>query len=385
MEYPMISFQSSREIDDKGTYPAGQRNYVMSVVIHEVGHNWFPMIINSDERQWQWLDEGLNSFYDYRAGNLMDPVLQKSNLDSDQRVINTMATANDPITMMSADNQTSRGFQSYSKPALGLQLLRESILGPDNFEYAMKEYARRWAFKRPTPADFFRTLEDASGVDLDWFWRGWFYGNDHVDMSIEGVSFYRLDDGNPKTSNVLDKAEEEKRPPTPHQAFLEEVGTLADNHSHLQDWYYAFDPHKPTDKETKSYAKKISKLEEWQKELLEFNELAYVVTIKNEGGLIMPLVLDVTFKSSKNRRLNIPVEIWRYGHETVKIPFVADEEVVQVELDRDNAFADFDLANNVFPREIEEGRFKLKPRKPLANLMKTGLFPDSDEETDEEN
>lgn len=383
MEYPMISFQSSREIDDKGTYPAGQRNYVISVVIHEVGHNWFPMIINSDERQWQWLDEGLNSFYDYRAGNLMDPVVRKSNLDSDQRVITMMAAADDPITMMSADNQPSRGFQAYSKPALGLQLLRESILGPENFEFAMKEYAKRRAFKRPTPADFFRTIEDASGVDLDWFWRGWFYGNDHVDMAIEQVSVYRLDDGNPETSKALDKAEEDTLPPTPHQTFLEEAGTLADRNSHLQDWYYAFDPHKPTEKETQAYDKKISKLEDWQKELLEFNKLAYVITVKNEGGLIMPLVFDITLQNGKNQRLSVPVEIWRYGNESVKIPFLSDHEVIGVELDRDNAFADYNLANNIYPRKIEEGRFKLKTRKPLVNPMKIEINPDLDDEKDD--
>jgi hypothetical protein len=383
MEYPMISFQTSREIDDKETYPSRHRNYVIGVIIHEVGHNWFPMIINNDERQWQWMDEGLNSYMDYRAGNLIDPVLQESNLKGDRKTIKTMANSDDPVIMVSADNQTSRGFQSYSKPSLGLHLLRESILGHDLFDFAFKEYARRWAFKRPTPSDFFRTLEDASGVDLDWFWRGWFYGNDHVDMAIESVSLYRLDDGDPKTSKALDKAEEEAIPDTPYERFLEEVGTRADKHTHLQDWYHSYDQYEATDKEIETHEKKIKKLEDWQKELLEFAELAYVVSIKNEGGMFMPLVLTIEFKKGKSRRLSIPVEVWRYDDDVVKIPFLSNNEVVKVTLDKDNAFADADLDNNVFPREIDEGRFKLKAKKKDPNPMRKELFPDADKEDDE--
>ena len=383
MEYPMISFQTSRDIDEKETYPADHRGYVIGVIIHEVGHNWFPMIINNDERQWMWLDEGLNSYMDYRAGNLMDPVLQESNLRGDRRVIDTMAQSDDPIIMVAADNQTNRKFQSYGKPALGLHILRESILGHDLFDFAFKEYARRWAFKRPTPADLFRTMEDASGVDLDWFWRGWFYGNDHVDMAIELVTLYRLDDANPKTSKALDKAEEAAIPDSPYERFLQEVGTRADRHKHLQDWYYSFDPYEATDKEIEEYDKKFEKLEDWQKELLKFSQLAYVVSVKNVGGMPMPLVLDIEFEDGTVRQLDVPVEIWRYGDKVVKIPFLSDKEVVRITLDKDNAFADSDLDNNVFPPEIEEGRFKLKPKKEQPNPMRKALFPDADQENGE--
>ena len=378
MEYPMISFQSSREIEENETYPTGERNYVISVIIHEVGHNWFPMIINNDERQWQWLDEGLNSFMDYRAGNLMDPVVQKSNLLSDRRVIKTMATAGDPIIMTSADNQTSRGFQAYSKPALGLNLLRQSILGPELFDFAFKEYALRWAFKRPTPADFFRTMESASGLDLDWFWRGWFYGNDHVDMQINGVNLYRLDDGDPSSSKALDEAEEEAIPDTPYELFLKEVGTLADEQSHLQDWYFSYDPYEPTEKELSTYKKATEKLEDWQKDMFEFGNLAYVISVKNTGGMIMPLVFDIDFKKGESRRLEVPVEVWRFGDEIVKVPFISEREVVKITLDKDNAFADSNLDNNVFPQEIEQGRFKLKPKKSQTNPMQKALFPDAE-------
>ena len=380
MEYPMISFQTSKDIDEKETYPSAHRGYVIGVIIHEVGHNWFPMIINNDERQWMWMDEGLNSYMDYRAGNLMDPVLQESNLKGDRRTIRTMTKADDPIIMVSADNQTSRGFQSYSKPSLGLHLLRESILGHDLFDFAFKEYARRWAFKRPTPADFFRTLEDASGVDLDWFWRGWFYGNGHVDMAIESVNFYRLDDGDPKSSKAMEKMEEEAIADSPYELFLEDVGTRADDQKHLQDWYYSYDKYEATEKEIEVHKTKVEKLEDWQKEMLKFAELAYVVSVRNEGGMIMPLVLDIEFKNGGTRQLNVPVEIWRYEDKVVKIPFLSDWEVVRITLDKDNAFADAELENNTFPREIDEGRFKLKPKKKQPNPMRAGLFPDDDKE-----
>jgi hypothetical protein len=251
-----------------------------------------------------------------------------------------------------------------------------------SYDFAFKEYATRWAFKRPTPADFFRTMESASGVDLDWFWRGWFYGNDHVDMEINEVALYRLDDGEPRSSKALNEAEEEAIPDTPYELFLKEVGTLADKHSHLQDWYYGYDPYEPTEKELSVYKKSSEKLEDWQKKLLQFDGLAYVISVKNTGGMIMPLVFDIEFKKGATRRLEVPVEVWRFGNDIVKIPFLSDREVVKITLDKDNAFTDANLDNNMYPREIEEGRFKLKPKKPLANPMQKALFPDSEKEED---
>lgn len=384
MEYPMISFQTSRSIDEKGTYPERHRGYVIGVIIHEVGHNWFPMIINNDERQWMWLDEGLNSFVDHLAGSEFDPVLQKRNLKSEKEVIETMTQKDDPIIMTAADNMTRAGYQAYSKPTVGLLVLREGILGRELFDFAFQEYARRWAFKRPTPADFFRTMEDASGVDLDWFWRGWFFGNDHVDMAIEGVNSYRLDDGEPDRSLAMAKKEEDAIPPTPYQEFLEEVGTVAERNKRLQDWYYSFDPYEPSEKDIQNYEKKREKLEDWQREQLEFGEFAHLVRVKNVGGLIMPLVLDIEFTNGRKRRLEIPPEIWRSGKEEVKIPFISNRKVREVVLDPDNAFADADLSNNIFPREIEEGRFKLKPREKSPNPMRSTLFPQEEEEKDED-
>ena len=331
------------------------------------------------------MDEGLNSYMDYRAGNLMDPVLQESNLLADRRTMNTMAGPNDPVIMTAADNLKNRGFQAYSKPAWGLHLLRESILGHELFDFAFKEYARRWAFKRPTPADFFRTMEDASGVDLDWFWRGWFFGNDHVDMAIESVNFYKLDDGDPETSKLLDKKAEESIPNSPYEDFLEDIKTVADKQAHLQDWYYSYDKYEATDKENADYQKVFEKLEDWQKELFEFGEMAYVISVKNEGGLIMPLVFDIEFDNGRIRKLEVPVEVWRYEDEVVKIPFISDRKVTRVTLDKANAVSDADLSNNHFPQLIEDGRFKLKPKKKQANPMRKILYPNADVEKNGKN
>ena len=384
MEYPMISFQTSRDIDDKGTYPERHRRYLIGVIIHEVGHNWFPMVINNDERQWMWMDEGLNSFVDHLATSEFDPVLQRGNLRSEKEVIKTMTRKDDPIIMTAADNMTMAGYQAYSKPTLALLTLREGILGRNLFDFAFKEYAKRWAFKRPTPADFFRTMEDASGVDLDWFWRGWFFGNDHVDMSIESVKSFRLDDGEPRKSLSLAKKEKEAIPPTPYEVFLEEAGTVAERNERLQDWYFALDPYAPSQKEVREYKKKLDKLEDWQREQLEFGEYAYLVTVKNLGGLIMPLVLGIEFTNGRERRLKIPPEIWRYGNEQVKIPFISNRKVREVVLDPNNAFADADLTNNRFPRDIDEGRFKLIPRRKSPNPMRSALFPEDEKKEESE-
>ncbi len=384
MEYPMMTFQSTYRIDDKETYPVRERNYVIGVVIHEVGHNWFPMIINSDERQWMWLDEGLNSFVEHLAATEFDPVIQESYEMGTRRVILNMVKANDPIIMKAADELTQRGYQAYTKPALGLMLLRESILGRELFDFAFKEYGRRWAFKRPTPADFFRTMEDASGVDLDWFWRAWFYGNDHVDMSVESVKIYQLDDGHPEKSKALDREEDNEIPDTPYEAFLKEIETTASQHEHLQDWYYSYDKYEATEKDVEDYEKKIEKLKDWEKRQLEFADFACVVRVRNEGGHPMPLVLDITFEDGSERRIKAPAEIWQSGRTSAKIPFLSSQRISHVELDRDNAFADSDLKNNIFPREIEEGRFKLKQRKSEPNPMRKGLFPKGGDEENEE-
>lgn len=383
MEYPMISFQSSWDIDDEGTYTEEVRAYVIGVIIHEIGHIWFPMIINSDERRWMWQDEGFNTFVENIAATSFDHGMAEVYRDEVDWTIDRMKEKNDPIIMTASDNQSQRGFQAYRKPALGLSLLRESILGRELFDFAFQEYARRWAFKRPTPADFFRTMEDASGTDLDWFWRGWFYGNNHVDMAVESVEEFNLDDGHPEGSKSLGKAEREEITDTPLIALLNEGSLASDKAEHLQDWYYGYDKYAATEKEIEKYDKSLKELEAWQCELLEFDQHIYIAKIKNVGGLVMPIELDIILEDGTERRLSIPVEIWRYGSEVASIPFVAEKAVKSVEVDRDNAFADANLENNVFPRRIKRGLFKLKPDDEDDNPMREALYPDEDDESEE--
>jgi aminopeptidase N len=164
---------------------------MIGVIIHEVGHNFFPMIVNSDERQWSWMDEGLNTFCQYLAEKEWDKDYPARRGEPQDIVpyMKTDKTQQVPI-MSSSDNIMAFGPNAYAKPATGLNMLRETIMGRELFDAAFKEYARRWAFKSPMPADFFRTMEDASGVDLDWFWKGWFYGTGNIDLGINAVVPY---------------------------------------------------------------------------------------------------------------------------------------------------------------------------------------------------
>ena len=193
MEYPMICFNFGRTEKD-GTYSEGTKNGMLGVVIHEVGHNFFPMIINSDERQWTWMDEGLNTFLEYITEELWDNKFPVTRGPA-HTIIDYMKLPKDQLEPIMSNSENIIGFgpNAYSKPATGLNILRETIMGRELFDYAFKEYARRWAFKHPEPADLFRTLEDASGEDLDWFWRGWFYGIEACDISLDTVKYFKPD------------------------------------------------------------------------------------------------------------------------------------------------------------------------------------------------
>ncbi|MFQ3639010.1 MAG: M1 family metallopeptidase, partial [Chloracidobacterium sp.] len=215
MEYPMICFNGPRPLED-GTYSARTKYGLISVIIHEVGHNYFPMIVNSDERQWTWMDEGLNTFLQHLAEQEWEDQYP-SFRGEPQYIVDYMKSENQVPIMTQSDSVLQFGNNAYAKPATALNILRETILGRELFDYAFKEYARRWKFKRPEPADFFRTMEDASGVDLDWFWRGWFYSTDHVDISIENVRWYRLDTQNPDVEKALRRQERAARPVTQSQ------------------------------------------------------------------------------------------------------------------------------------------------------------------------
>jgi aminopeptidase N len=244
MEYPMISFNGYRPEPD-GTYSEQIKYGLISVVIHEVGHNFFPMIINSDERQWTWMDEGLNSFCQYLAEQEWQRDYP-SRRGEPYKIVPYMSmaqTALEPI-MTNSEQVSQLGNNAYGKPATALNILRETVMGRDLFDYAFKEYARRWAFKHPHPADFFRTMEDASGVDLDWFWRGWFYGTEPVEISLENVDWMQINSQNPDKEKPLAKAESEKKTISQLRNAEQIKTTVVDQNPELKDFYNTYDPTK---------------------------------------------------------------------------------------------------------------------------------------------
>lgn len=382
MEYPMVSFQQG-EIEDDGTYSLEERLYVISVIIHEVGHNWFPMILNTDERKWMWLDEGLNSFVESLVGMEFDQRLRQDYWDGEQYTVDLLAGDGEDIIMRQADFMTQRGFSAYSKPALGLMMLRESILGPDSFDAAMHEYARRWAFRRPIPADFFRTFEEVSGQDLDWFWRGWFYGDAGVDRAIRDVTSYRQDPSDLATRRALDRADEAAKHDKPFDRKLFHRPTLTEKNPRLQDFYYEFDPYAPTAQEREEAADAIEDLEPWERALLDDDTFLHLITIENVGGLIMPLNLRLTFADGGTRDLRCPAQLWAKDQQFARIPVIDKRELVLVELDPGNPFRDTALRDNRYPQTIETHRFFLEPSERDPNPMREAR--EAAVETDEEN
>ena len=357
MEYPMICFNGPRPRPD-GTYPAQTKYGLISVVIHEVGHNYFPMIVNSDERQWTWMDEGLNSFLQFLAESEWEKNYP-SRRGEPQKITDYMASENQVPIMTNSESVLQFGNNAYGKPATALNILRETVLGRDLFDFAFKEYAMRWKFKRPEPADFFRTMEDASGVDLDWFWRGWFYTTDHVDISIENVRLYQISTNNPEIEKALQKRANEDKPETLSQKRNEALPKRIDQYPSLRDYYNDFDEFAVTQAEREAYQKFLSTLGEKDKQLLNAGYHFYVVDLKNIGGLVMPLIFRLEYADNTSEEVRIPVEIWRYNHTDISKLLVTRKEVKAVVLDPNLETADADLTNNFFPRRPIKTRFEL--------------------------
>ena len=368
MEYPMISFNGYRPVkDDKGvkTYTRQARNGLIGVVIHEVGHNYFPMVVNSDERQWTWMDEGINSFLEWMAELRWDekfPVLGNNPNALDEIGAYMMSEDQVPI-MTQSDSVLQFGNNAYNKPASALIVLRETVMGPELFDFAFKQYSQRWRFKRPTPSDFFRTMEDASGVDLDWFWRGWFYTTDHVDIAVNGVREYRLSTKNPDVENDLQRqraADITAPPVTVQQNRDAGIQSYMDRHPDARDFYSENDAFEPTNKDRNDYQTFLEGLKEPDKSAYERalreNPYIYFIDFENVGGLVSPLPLRFTFEDGATKDILIPAEIWRYnGHKVSKV-FVETKRVVSVELDARHQTADAVRANNAFPQQSEPNR-----------------------------
>ena len=361
MEYPMICFNGGRPEKD-GTYDQGTRDGMISVIIHEVGHNFFPMIINSDERQWTWMDEGLNTFVQYLAEKEYDrnyPTRRgpaRNIVDYMRGDKSTMS----PI-MTNSESIYQFGNNAYGKPATALNILRETVMGRELFDYAFKEYCRRWAFRHPTPEDFFRTMEDASAVDLDWFWRGWFYETDHCDMNLKDVKIFRLNTHNPEIEKALDREKKEKAAPDISQQrdAAEKMKVEVDSDADMRDFYTSYDPYKVTALDRVEYDEYVKKLTDKEKELLSKNMLYYQVTVENKGGLIMPLIFDLEFMDGTTRRINIPAEIWKRSEKEVTKVFACEREVKSILLDPQLETADVDISNNTWPQRIAPTRFEM--------------------------
>ena len=363
MEYPMIAFNPGRAEKD-GTYTATARNAAISVTIHEVGHNFFPMIVNSDERQWSWMDEGLNTFVQFLAEKEYDPKFP-SRRGPANTIVNYMSLPKNQLEpiMTNSENIIGFGSNAYGKPAAGLNMLRETIMGRELFDYAFKEYAKRWAFKHPTPADFFRTMEDASAVDLDWFWRGWFYSIDPVDISLDSLRWYQVD-LSPISTQTL-KLTDRSRPPFEDisQRKNKEQGIvpLIDKDATVRDFYTDYEPWKNNDSIV--YYTTIINADAPDPETKKQqygNKHYYELYCSNKGGMVMPLILEWTYTDGTKEVERIPAEIWRKNEERIVKVFIKDKPVQSVKQDPYKETADINERNNVLgARETSPSRFQI--------------------------
>jgi len=372
MEYPMICFNYGR-CEKDGTYSEGTKNGMIGVVIHEVGHNFFPMIINSDERQWTWMDEGLNTFCQYLSEELWDNKFPSSRGPA-YKIVDYMMLPKDQLEpiMTNSENIIQFGPNAYSKPATGLNILRETIMGRNLFDYSFREYARRWAFKHPTPADLFRTMEDASGEDLDWFWRGWFYNTDPCDISLDSVKWSNLSleepAGRPTGSSFMQNV---SRPILNKFEDVSKIRNREDNKitfatdadTSLRDfyWRYARSVAKVDDApvEIKIAAEAPDTLTRDQKIAIAGNKNMYELTLSNKGGLVMPIIIEWTYKDGTKEIDRIPVQVWRKNEYKVTKTFLKDKEVASIKLDPMRETADINERNNNWPSVTTPGKFQL--------------------------
>ena len=368
MEYPMICFNGPRPEPD-GTYSERTKYALISVIIHEVGHNYFPMIVNSDERQWTWMDEGINTFLQYLSEQEWEDGYP-SRRGEPKLIVGYMRSRNQVPIMTQSDSILQFGNNAYAKPATALNILRETILGRELFDYAFKEYARRWRFKRPTPADFFRTMEDASGVDLDWFWRGWFYTTDHVDLSVENLHIYTIDKGDPDEKAQWRREEKKAQPETLSQKRNRALPKRTDQFPELKDFYDKLEKDRVTDEERAAYRRFLERLTPEERKLLQQRRFFHIVEIKNVGGLVMPVILELEFENGKKEEVRIPAEIWRRDNRTVRKLLIRDQPIRSIVLDPHLETADVDRTNNYFPRRPIRSRFQVfKEKKRAQNAM----------------
>ena len=364
MEYPMICFNFGRPNID-GSYSDDEKFGMIGVIIHEIGHFFFPMIVNSDERQWAWMDEGINTFVQYLAEQEFgkkypDIIYPYKNFPSDrgpaELIVDYMSVDQNflaPI-MSNPENVYSLGPNAYGKPATALNILRETVMGKDLFDYAFKKYSNRWKFKHPTPEDFFRTMEDASAVDLDWFWRGWFYTTDYVDIAIKGVKEYFV---SPNPSEEFKKLmiEEMGIPRNRWRSliFLDKLENDLENNKENQ----------PTEnsKLLNNYLRENYSIE--QIENLNVPNFYYEIIFEKPGGLVMPIIIDIEYDDGTIERKKYPAQVWRKNDSEVRKVLTSNKRILSVSLDPDKETADIDTSNNSWPeKEIESEFDKFKSK-----------------------
>lgn len=346
MEYPMICFNYGRPQKD-GTIPDRTKWGMIGVIIHEVGHNFYPMIINNDERQWTWMDEGLNTFVQYRTEveNYPDMPIGRGPAANIVSYMKGNPDLQRPL-MVNSESVVRQNFgnEQYAKCATALNILRETVMGPELFDKAFKEYAERWAFKHPKPADFFRTMEDASAVDLDWFWRGWFYTTDNCDVSLDEVKWFKV---------KKDQATVENKGKTVTKGDLAAKSTdnKPTDFSQGPQYFSVI----PTD--NRFYGDFANRLDD--KSIISKMETKnfYEITLTNKGGLIMPVIIEWTFKDGTKEIERLPAEIWRINETKVTKVFAKDKEVVNVVIDPRKETADISIENNTFPKVAQPSKF----------------------------
>ncbi len=359
MEYPMICWNYGRPAED-GTYSDRVKYGMFGVIIHEVGHNFFPMIVNSDERQWTWMDEGLNTFVQYVAEQDFGETYPEALTEKDKPYPSRRGPASKIVPYMSGDqsyiapimtkgiNTYQFGNNAYGKPATALNILRETVMGRDLFDYAFREYAQRWMFKHPTPEDFFRTMEDASAFDLDWYWRGWFYTTDWVDIGVKEVKkFYVSSEPNTFIKDMA-KQRGRKIEDLPPLVYLVEEGS-----EDFKKEMKSSDVLESTS--IKSYL--MDNFTEEERKSIKSPRFFYNITFEKPGGLVMPIIVEFKYADGTSKIEKYPAQIWRLNDNEVHKAIASEKEIVSITVDPNKETADVDTSNNAWPNEVKDNEF----------------------------
>ncbi|WP_395077244.1 M1 family metallopeptidase [Flavobacterium sp.] len=350
MEYPMICWNFGRP-DADGKYSDDVKYGMFGVIIHEVGHNYFPMIVNSDERQWTWMDEGLNTFMQYMAETEWTESKFPSRRGPAKNIVPYMSGAQSGLEPIMSNSEVLKQFgnNAYGKPATALNILRETIMGRELFDYAFKTYANRWKFKHPTPEDFFRTMEDASAVDLDWFWRGWFYSTDYNDIGIKEVKQFFVSNDEPKGYKAPEITRRNRFAATGPKVYMVADGSEG----------YKPELNKPLNiKEVKTLDEYVTtKFSEAERSKLETPNYFYEVTFNKPGGLVMPIIVELTFEDGTTQNYTFPAQIWRMNDLEVSRTFATKKVVKKILVDPKLETADVDVTNNTWPKQVEKSKF----------------------------